>query len=272
MENYLSNEKTIFAFNIWDINSAKAVIDVAADVNKNIILQTSSSIFQSMPKRQMRDFVSSYSVDKKIKVWLHLDHCKKEELIKEAIKFGWDSVMIDVSDKELSENIRITNEITAYAHDQKVLVEAEVGRVKGVEDDVDGRDGAVASMQDITRFLEETNIDMIAVAFGNAHGIYHGTPKLCYDLVEYTVGQTDIPFVVHGGSGLRDEILKKLMKIHNVKKINISTDVKLAYRKGIMQAYYDGKMEEDGFQAVIVEQYIHNAIKEMVESKLALLK
>ena len=272
MKNYLMDQKTVFAFNIWDMNSAKAVIDAAAEKKENIILQTSSSIFQNMSKQQMRDFVSSYSAEKNIEVWLHLDHCKKEELIKEAIRYGWDSVMIDASDKELSENIRITNEITAFAHEREVLVEAEVGQVKGVEDDVDGRDGALASRQDITRFLEETNIDMIAVAFGNAHGIYHGTPKLCYDLVEYTVEQTDIPFVVHGGSGLSDEVLKKLIKIHNVKKINISTDVKLAYRKGIMQAYCDGKIEEDGFQAVIVEQYIENAIKVMAESKLALLK
>lgn len=271
MKNYLLEEKNVFAFNIWDMNSAKAVIDAAAKQQKNVILQASTSVYEKMPKQQMRDFVRSYSEEKNVKAWLHLDHCKKQELIKEAVGYGWDSVMIDASDKELSENIRITNEITAYAHDRNVLVEAEVGQVKGVEDDIDMRDGAVASRQEISRFLEETNIDMIAVAFGNAHGVYYGTPKLHYDLIEYTTGQTDIPFVVHGGSGLNDETLKKLMAIHNVKKINISTDVKLAYRKGIMQAFCDGKLEEGGFQAVTVEQYIQSAIREMAESKLALL-
>lgn len=271
MDNYLVNQQPMFAFNVWDINSAKAVMDGALRTKKNIILQTSSGIFAQMEKKQFRAFTDSYAKDKGIKVWLHLDHCKDISLIKQAIEHKWDSTMIDASDKDIDENITITNEVVGYAHDRGVLVEAEIGQVRGVEEDIACSCSAVASYEDIDKFIDKTNIDMIAVAFGNAHGVYEGEPKLHYDLVEYTVRQSKIPFVVHGGSGLSDEVINRLLSIDGVKKINISTDVKLAYRLGIMQAYNNGLLEQKGFQAVNIENSIHNAITGMVELKLKLL-
>lgn len=271
MDNYLANQEQLFAFNIWDINSAKAVMDGASRREKNIILQTSSGIFAKMDKKQVREFIDSYTDDLGIKVWLHLDHCKDIGLIKQAIEYNWDSVMIDASDKNIVENISITNEVSRYAHARGVLVEAEIGQVRGVEEDIVYNSSAVASRKDIDQFIDETDIDMIAVAFGNAHGVYEGEPQLHYDLVEYTVRQSDVPFVVHGGSGLSDEVIRKLLSIEGVSKINISTEVKLAYRLGIMQAYDAGLLEQKGFQAVNVENSIHNAIVDMVESKLELL-
>lgn len=271
MGGYLANQQPMFAFNVWDINSAKAVIDGALNAKKNIILQTSSSIFAQMDKKQFRAFTDSYANDKGIKVWLHLDHCKDTSLIKQAIEYKWDSIMIDASAKDIDENISITNKVTEYAHSRGVLVEAEIGQIKGVEEDIAYNGSQVASYEDIDKFIDGTNIDMIAVAFGNAHGVYEGEPKLHYDLVEYTVRQSKIPFVVHGGSGLSDESIKKLLSINGVKKINISTEVKLAYRLGIVRAYNNGLLEQKGFQAVNVENSIHNAITDMVELKLKLL-
>lgn len=271
MENYLVTQKPMFAFNVWDINSAKAVLDGAFRAKKNIILQTSSGIFAQMDKKQFREFTDSYTNDKGITAWLHLDHCKDMNLIKQAIECNWDSVMIDASDRDIDENILITNEVSGYAHDRGVLVEAEIGQVRGVEEDIVYNGSALASYKDLDQFIDETDIDMIAVAFGNAHGVYEGEPKLHYDLVEYTVRRSGIPFVVHGGSGLSDEVIRNLLSINEVKKINISSEVKLAYRRGIMQAYDNGLLEQKGFQAVDVEKSIHDAIADMVELKLKLL-
>lgn len=271
MRNYLAEQKGMFAFNIWDINSAVAVIDGAVQCGKNIILQTSANVFKALNKRQFREFVSSYAKEVGIKVWLHLDHCRDIDLIRIAIEYGWDSVMIDASDKSLDENICLTNQIIAYAHERHTLVEAEVGQVKGVEDDIVAKQASIAARKDIDRFLAETDVDMIAVAFGNAHGAYEGKPKLQYDLVEYTVRRSNIPFVVHGGSGLPDEMLLRLLAIPQVKKVNISTEVKLAYREGILQASAKGLLEQKGFQATKVENCIHEAIVSMVESKLKLV-
>ena len=270
LQNYLLQEETLFAFNIWDINSAKAVIDGAAEKKKDIILQTSTNVFNVMPKKQLREFVKSYACEKEINVWLHLDHCKDKDVMKKAVECKWDSVMVDASEKSIDQNIDFVNEMTEYAHNNNVLVEADVGQIKGVEDHIGSKQGAVASKQDIKKFLNYTNIDMIAVAFGNAHGVYKGKPTLHYDLVEYTTQITKIPFVVHGGSGLSDETLKRLMSIANVKKINISTEVKLAYRRGILLADTDGKMEEKEFQAMNIEQYIENEIMKLVKDKLSL--
>ena len=271
MNNYLNQNGVLFAFNIWDINSAKAVIDGAAIKRKNVILQTSASVYKQISQKQLREFVNSYAEEKNITALLHLDHCKDIELINNAIENRWDSVMIDASDKELEENIRITNKAADWAHRYGVLAEAEIGQVKGVEDDIEVRRSEVASIQDINRFMKETRADMIAVACGNAHGEYKGEPELKYDLVEYTVRQADIPFVVHGGSGLKDSVLKKLISIPGVKKINISTDVKLAYRQGILYASQNGFLEQKGFQATKVEACIHDAIVDMVNKKLDLL-
>lgn len=271
MDNYLAKQQPMFAFNVWDINSAKAVIDGACEVQKNIILQTSSGVFAQLDKKQFREFTNSYTNDKGIKTWLHLDHCKDMRFIKQAIEYNWDSVMIDASDKDIDENISITNEVSGYAHKRGVLVEAEIGQVKGVEEDIIYNGPVVASYKDIDQFVDETNVDMIAVAFGNAHGVYEGEPKLHYNLVEYTAKCSKIPFVVHGGSGLSDEIIKKLLSIKGVQKINISTEVKLAYRLGIMQAYDNGLLNQKGFQAINVEKSIHDAIADIVKQKLMLV-
>lgn len=172
MRNYLQENNTMFAFNIWDLNSAQSVIDAAAVEHQNIILQTSAGLYSKLPHKQLREFVSSYQKEKSIKVWLHLDHCKSEDMIMDAIKNGWDSVMIDASAKPVDENIEITNRITKYAHENNILVEAEVGQVIGVEDDICVMEAAVATRLDVKRFIENTNVDMLAVAFGNAHGVY----------------------------------------------------------------------------------------------------
>ena len=150
-------------------------------------------------------------------------------------------------------------------------MEAEVGAIKGVEDDIEVIDEALASREDIKTFLDSTDIDLIAVAFGNAHGEYRTPPNLHYDLVEYTTSITDIPFVVHGGSGLFDAELKRLIAIPGVRKINISTEVKLAYRAGILRAEDTDLLEQSGFQATKVDKLIREEIERLVISKLGLL-
>lgn len=200
-----------------------------------------------------------------------MDHCKDIDVIKDAIDKKYDSVMIDASDMELEKNINIINRVVDIAHKKNVLVEAELGQIKGVEDNISYNGDSVVQYKEIDTFLKNANMDMIAVAFGNAHGIYKGTPKLNYDIVRYVTDKTNRPFVVHGGSGMSDEILKKLISINGVKKINISTDIKLAYREGILTAIKNGTFDKEGFQAVSVENDINNAIAKVAEAKLRLL-
>lgn len=270
MKNDWKNQK-LFAFNIWDINSARAVIDAAVDMDRNVILQTSANIYEKILPRQLREFVTSYTEDLTINAILHLDHCGNEKIIIDAIHNGWDMVMIDASAKGIDENMLVTNRVAQYAHERGVLVEAEIGQVRGVEDNISVENDKIADRKEIAKFLKHTDIDYIAVAFGNAHGLYKGTPRLHYELIEYTGMVSSKPFVVHGGSGLDDNTLKELLSFENVKKINISTDVKLAYKQGIENAIKDNMFERQGFQAVMIEQYIHEEIGNLVKSKLRLL-
>ncbi len=254
-----------FSFNIWDFESARAVIDAAESIRHDVILQTSTEIYKSLPARVFSDFVKSYAAYKGIRAWLNLDHCKEKETIFHAVNSGWDMVMADGSSLPIRQNIAFTDEIISYAHAHGVLVEAEVGQVKGIEDDVIVQQDAIASKEEIAEFLNKTDVDFIAVAFGNAHGEYKVEPNLRYDLVEYTTSITDKPFVVHGGSGLSDDVLTKLINIPGVKKLNISTDMKTAYKRGIEKA------SSSWSQPINASKIIHDKIMSEAVSKIKLL-
>ena len=259
------NNGLYFAFNIWDFESARAVIDAAASILHDVILQTSTGIYKELPARVFSDFVKSYAADQGINAWLNLDHCKEKETIYQAVNNGWDMVMADGSSLPIQQNIDFTNEVISYAHTHGVLVEAEVGQVKGIEDDVIVRQDTIASREEIAEFLHRTDVDFIAVAFGNAHGEYKVEPNLHYDLVKYTTSITDKPFVVHGGSGLSDEVLTKLISIPGVKKLNISTDMKTAYKRGIENA------SSSWTQPINASKIIHDEIMSEAVAKMKLL-
>ncbi len=264
-------KKALFAFNIWSISSAAAIIDAASQMNQDVILQTSASIFQKLNQKELKEFIVSYAGRCGVRAWLHLDHCRDIEIIKEAMDYEWDSVMFDGSALAIEQNIALTNQVTKMAHNRNVLVEAEIGHINGTEENITVINGNIASREEIRLFIQNTNVDMLAVAFGNAHGVYHGSPQLDYGLVEYTTEISNVPFVVHGGSGLSDDVLRRLLSIKGVKKINISTDVKMAYREGILNAEKAGLLSEQGFQAIKIEKEMHDAIVKMAVSKLYLL-
>lgn len=254
-----------FAFNVWDFESARAIIDSAAFMGQDVILQTSSDIYKAIPARVFADFVHSYAAYKGIDAWLNVDHCKEKNILLSAVDNGWDMVMADGSSLSIQDNIAFTNDIVTYAHARNVLVEAEVGQVKGIEEDIVVQQDTIASKSDIMSFINCTGIDFIAVAFGNAHGKYKVKPNLHYDLVEYTVTIADKPFVVHGGSGLSDETLEKLLSIKGVKKINISTELKMAYKKGVERAI------KIWSQPIKVSNTIHDEIMNVAISKMKIL-
>lgn len=272
MDRYISiDSQPYFAFNIWSIESAKAVMDAASEQNQNVILQTSMKAFEQIDKEELAAYVRSYEKKKNIRAYLHLDHCRTLDFINEAVECGWDSVMIDASDKTLEENIRITNEVVNFAKRKGILVEAEVGQICGQEDNSVSVETGIAKIADIEKFVRNTDIDLIAAAIGTVHGMYKGTPQIRYDMLREIAEITDLPFVVHGGTGLADEMLLRLLSHHNVKKINISTEVKLAYRRGIEESIAAGKLDSEGFNPLNISNAIHDSIRDMAINKMRLL-
>lgn len=265
----------MFAFNVWDVGSGKAIIEAAAHQHCAVILQTSSRVFAVMDRAEFAAHVRSLAEKQGVPLYLHLDHCKDMALLRAAVDAGWDSVMVDASALPLAENIAMTNKIAAYAHAHGVHVEAEVGQIGKTGRAEEDAGIPVASMEDIRAFLRATDIDLFAAAIGTAHGLYHGTPVLHHDMIEEIGYLTDLPFVIHGGTGLSDDMFRALLAHPNVKKINISTEVKQAYRRGILASIDEGLLQVmtgQGFEATAVAARIAESIRTMAEEKLALLR
>ncbi len=144
------------------------------------------------------------------------------ETIKEALEIGFSSVMFDGSHYPLEENIKKTKEIVALAKQYEATVEAEIGRVGGSEDGSADIEMLLTSTKEAKQFAEETDVDALAVAIGNAHGMYNGDPNLRLDRLQEINEVVHIPLVLHGGSGISPEDFKKCIQ-HGVRKINVAT-------------------------------------------------
>jgi fructose-bisphosphate aldolase class II len=237
-----SHHYAVGAFNIFDYLSAKAAIDAAIEADTPILLQTSVGTVKKFGPAVLFDFIDVLRRNSRVSVLIHLDHCTNVELAKECVDSGWDSVMIDMSEKPLDENIALTAEVKKYAEKKNVCVEGELGVITGVEEEISADAGRLASYEDSLKFLEGTKIDAFAPAIGTAHGLYKTEVKLNYDLVKRLADSTSVPVVVHGGTGLSDKQFAEMIAC-GASKINVSTALKHAYIDGL-HSYWDNHKDE----------------------------
>ena len=200
-----------------------------------------------------------------IPVALHLDHGSSYESCVEAIDSGFTSVMIDASKYSIEENIRITKQVVDYAHKRNVTVEAEIGAVGGEEDGV-ANELAYAKVEDATRLVEETGIDFLAPALGSVHGIYKGEPKLDFTRMIKIHKLINLPLVLHGGSGIPDELIKKAISC-GICKININTELQIAWSQGVRQFLNENDKVYDPRKIIKSGE---NSMKEMIKEKVML--
>ena len=171
----------------------------------------------------------------RVPVTLHLDHTRDFEVIQEAIAAGFTSVMIDASDKPLDENIAITREVVEYAHGRGVSVEAELGRIgKADQENIETEDDTelYTDPREARRFVEETGVDALAVSVGTVHGVYKvKQAKIDFERLQAIRAETDIPLVLHGGSGVPPADIQRAIHLPGggVTKINIATDLENAF-------------------------------------------
>lgn len=169
-----------------------------------------------------------------VPVVLHLDHTKDKSVIEDAIACGFTSVMIDASEQELDENIRITKQIVEYAHARGVSVEAELGKI-GTTDflETDTDEEMYTDPEDAARFVKETGVDALAVSVGTAHGVYKvKEPSIDFARIERIRKSTDAFLVLHGGSGVPSWMVKQSIQL-GIRKVNIATDLELALLKAL---------------------------------------
>jgi len=261
-----------FAFNIWDIYTAKTVIKACCTINRPIFLQVSAKVYKQLDVEEFVWAVKNYADNLGKQMIIHLDHCQDEQMIRDAIDKGFNAVMYDGSTLPLSENINISRRVSELCLKRDVLLEAEIGRIYGVEDDIETKENSQITVNEVKMFLSSVYIDLLAVPIGTAHGHY-GTkfPILRYELIEQIGQLTDIPLVVHGGSDLQDETLSKLFSYFNIRKINISTNIKQAYCKGLLEAIEKNLIAENGFDPIRVNQLALENIARVVIAKWSVI-
>jgi ketose-bisphosphate aldolase len=223
------------AFNILDYNSTKAVVQAAEELGAPVILQTSAKTVTFWGRRALVGWVTELAGRSKSPVALHLDHCKDLDLIRDCIEAGWTSVMIDASAKPFDENLALSRQVVEMARPKHVTVEAELGAIVGVEDDihVKEQDSHLADPRQALEFCSKVKLDCFAPAIGTAHGIYKGEPKIAYHILEEVATSTRVPIALHGGTGLSDEVFRRCISL-GCAKVNISTQIKYAFIDGFV--------------------------------------
>ncbi len=282
----------IGAFNVNNMEIVQGITEAAKDLNAPLILQVSKGARAYANHTYLMKLVEAAIEETGLPICLHLDHGDSFELCKSCIDGGFTSVMIDKSGLPLEENIQVTRQVVEYAHDHGVVVEAELGTLAGIEDEVNvsAEDSSYTRPEDVQEFVEKTGCDSLAIAIGTSHGAYKfkpGTkPQLRFDILEDVAARLPgFPIVLHGSSSVPQEFVKiinenggnmpgaigvpedQLRKAASmaVCKINIDSDLRLAMTATIRQYFNE---HPDHFDPRQYLKPAREAIKQMVAHKI----
>jgi tagatose 1,6-diphosphate aldolase GatY/KbaY len=234
------------AFNIHNLETIRVVVETAAEMKSPVIVAGTPGTIEYAGGEYLVAILSAAAKKHNIPIALHLDHFEDVEKIKKYIDTGFSSVMIDASKESYEDNIKIVQEVVAYAHERGVVVEAELGKLAGCEDNVvvDEKDAMYTNPQQAKEFVEKTKIDSLAIAIGTAHGLYKGEPKLDYDRLKEIKSEVEIPLVLHGASDVPEESVKKTISL-GICKVNIATDLKIPFSNAVKQYFKDNPDAND---------------------------
>ena len=255
-------------FNINNLEWTRFILEECQELNSPVILGVSEGAIKYMGgyktvSNLVKSLISDLNIT--IPVSLHLDHGSSYESCVKAIDNGFTSVMIDASKYPLEENINITKQVVLYAKDKNVTVEAEVGAVGGEEDGI-ANELAYAKIEDAVKLVDSTNIDFLAPALGSVHGIYKGKPKLDFERMVKIHELIKLPLVLHGGSGIPDELIKKSISC-GITKININTELQIAWSNAVRIFLNENDKVYDPRKIIKGGEI---AMKEMIKEKIIL--
>ncbi len=222
----------VAAFNTVDDITMHGVIKAAEELRSPLIVQISVKTVKFWGAEVVHDMFTDMAGRAAVPVALHLDHCPDPEVARMCMNVGWNSVLFDGSGMSFEDNQKLTKDIVAYAKTRGVAVEGEVVAVAGVEDGMGSdEEGGLPPIEKELEFIADTGIYCYAPPIGTAHGFYKAEPKIRYDRMEYLVRKTNMPMVLHGGTGLNDEVYGRLIAL-GAAKVNISTALKKTYADG----------------------------------------
>lgn len=278
----------IGAFNINNMEIIQGIVDACKVKNSAVILQVSKGAMKYAGPRYLKAMVDAAVAETGLDIALHLDHGPDLATVKEAIDAGFTSVMIDGSHLDFEENVKITKEVVEYAHSKGVVVEAELGILAGVEDDVHAEEHVYTDPDQAVEFVERTGVDSLAIAIGTSHGAFKfaGKPDLKFHILEEIQKRLPgFPIVLHGASAVSQEhvaicnefggnikgaqgipvdMLRKASAMA-VCKINMDTDIRLAMTASIRKAFAE---KPDGFDPRGYLGAARKEIQALVEKKI----
>ena len=243
------------AFNSPNLESLIAIIKAAEETGRGVIINHAEVHFPFIALEDIAPIMIKYAKEASVPVCVHLDHGESLETCMKAIRLGFTSVMLDASAADYEENVKNTALICRLAHSVGVTVEAELGHIfasnngLGVEreqetlDSFENPDDVYTDPDLAKDFVERTGVDALAIAFGTAHGIYQKKPKLDLDRIKLIKEKVNVPFVMHGGSGLSKEEFQTAIR-NGIRKINYYTYMTLAGGKAVKEAL-DKKSADD---------------------------
>lgn len=221
------------AFNVENMEMIQAVVAAAEELNAPVIMQTTPSTLKYADADYFYANVKIAAQKAKVPVVMHLDHGNSFELAMKAYRVGYSSIMIDGSHEIFDENIRLTKSVVDVCHASGIPVEAELGKVGGKEDNLEGGEGNPYTVPaEAVEFVNATGVDSLTVAIGTAHGVYKGIPQLDVERLSEICEVVSIPLVLHGTSGVPDEIVKDCVR-RGICKVNYATGLRMAFTKGI---------------------------------------
>lgn len=235
------------AFNIHNLETLQVVVETAMEMKSPVIIAGTPSTIEEYAGPDYVKAMAEVAASKyDVPIAIHLDHFEDVEAIKRDIDIGFRSCMIDASKKPFEENIAIVKEVVDYAHEYDAVVEAELGKLGGREDDlvVDEKDAMYTDPDDAAEFVRKTGVDSLAVAIGTAHGLYKGEPKLDFERLKEIRSKVSVPLVLHGASDVPDELVKKAISL-GICKVNVATDLKIPFSDAVKEYFKENPKEND---------------------------
>lgn len=259
------NHYAIGAFNAENMEMVQAIIAAAEELRAPVIVQTTPGTLKYASPAMFYANVAAAAAEATVPVVMHLDHGSSFALAMKAFRAGYTSIMIDGSHSAFEENIALTRSVVEACHAAGVPVEAELGKVGGKEDDLDGGMGnGYTDPAEAAEFAERTGVDSLAVAIGTAHGVYKGTPKLDVDRLSEIRKVVSVPLVLHGTSGVPDDAVRECIA-RGMCKVNYATDLRIAFSAGLKE--YLAK-DPDAFDPKKYNAVGREKVKDYVKSKI----
>jgi ketose-bisphosphate aldolase len=264
-----NHQYAVPAFDCVEDLMVRTILETAEACRAPVILMCLPYDLQDNGMVYLSGLIRAVADHHRIPVGLHLDHANDLDLVRSAIDHGFTSVMVDGSTLPFAENVQLTRSAVELAHPAGISVEGELGHVGGMDLEATAcAESVITEPDEVARFVEETDVDALAVSIGTSHGVYQSLPTLAIDRLQELNAASRVPLVLHGGSGTPEDQLQQAIR-HGICKLNIYADCRIAMAKGLRQSA-TSLTREDPLPTEMFAS-MKNGIAEVVRSKINLL-